>query len=79
MKGKERRGDGSANWQFAPPDQRSLRQAQALSSVAAASINVRQGKMIGRSMKLRKLDRFALRLSIRSLYPNGLLHEARWI
>jgi hypothetical protein len=39
MKGKDRLGDGSANWQ--PLDQRSLCQAQALSSVAAASINVR--------------------------------------
>src|SRR5262245_32070595 len=34
MKGKDRLGDGSANWQFAPLDQRSLCQAQALSSVA---------------------------------------------
>jgi hypothetical protein len=41
MKGKDRLGDGSANCQFAPLDQRSLCQAQALSSVAAASINVR--------------------------------------
>src|SRR5262245_61571074 len=44
MKGKDRLGDGSANWQFAPLDQRSLCQAQALSSVAAASINVRWRK-----------------------------------
>jgi len=41
MKAKDRLGDGSANWQFAPLDQRSLYQAQALSSVAAALINVR--------------------------------------
>jgi len=41
MKGKDRLGDGSANWQFAPLDQRPFGQAQALSSVAAASINVR--------------------------------------
>jgi len=41
MKGKDRLGDGSANWQFAPLDQRSLCQAQALSSVASASINLR--------------------------------------
>ena len=34
MKGKDRLGNGSANWQFAPLDQRSLCQAQALSSVA---------------------------------------------
>src|SRR5262245_50700961 len=34
MKGKDRLGDGSANWQFAPLDQRSICQAQALSSVA---------------------------------------------
>jgi hypothetical protein len=40
MKGKDRLGDGSANWQFAPLDQRSLCQALALSSVAAASTNV---------------------------------------
>src|SRR5262245_56922390 len=41
MKWKDRLGDGSANWQFAPLDQRSLCQAQALSSVASAAINVR--------------------------------------
>ena len=41
MKGKDRLGEGSANWQFAPLDQRSFCQAQALSSVASASINVR--------------------------------------
>jgi hypothetical protein len=41
MKEKDRLGDGSANWQFAPLDQRPLCQALALSSVAAASINVR--------------------------------------
>jgi hypothetical protein len=34
MKGKDRLGDGSANWQFAPLDQRFLCQAQALSSFA---------------------------------------------
>jgi hypothetical protein len=34
MKGKDRLGDGSANWQFAPLDQRPFDQAQALSSVA---------------------------------------------
>jgi len=34
MKGKDRLGDGSANWQFAPLNQRSICQAQALSSVA---------------------------------------------
>jgi len=44
MKGKERLGDGSANWQFAPLDLRSICQAQALSSVASASINVRLRK-----------------------------------
>jgi hypothetical protein len=32
--------------------------------------------MIGRLMKQRKLDRFALRLSIRSFYPKRLLQEA---
>jgi hypothetical protein len=41
MKAKDRLGDGSANWQFAPLDQMSLCQAKVLSSVAAASINVR--------------------------------------
>jgi len=40
MKAKDRLGDGSANWQFAPLDQRPFGQAQALSSVASASINV---------------------------------------
>jgi hypothetical protein len=44
MEGKDRLGDGSANWQFAPLDQRSLCQAQALSSVPATSTNVRQRK-----------------------------------
>src|SRR5262249_10800787 len=44
MKGKDRPGDGSANWQFAPLDQRSLCQAEALSTVASASINVRSRK-----------------------------------
>jgi len=34
MKGKDRLGDGSANRQFAPLDQRPFGQAQALSSVA---------------------------------------------
>jgi len=34
MKGKDRLGDGSANWQFAPLDQRPFGQAQALSSLA---------------------------------------------
>jgi len=41
MKGKDRLGGGGANWQFAPLDQRPFGQAQALSSVASASINVR--------------------------------------
>ena len=41
MKGKDRLGDGSANCQFAPLDQSPFGQAQALSSVAAAAINVR--------------------------------------
>ena len=41
MKEKDRLGDGSANWQFAPLDQRPFSQAQALSGVASASINVR--------------------------------------
>ncbi len=44
MKGKDRLGEGSANWQFAPPDQRPFGQAKALSSLAAASINVRRRK-----------------------------------
>jgi len=56
MKGKGRLGDGSANWQIAPLDQRPLCQAQALSSVAAASINVRGGSGANR--------RFALPFSI---------------
>jgi len=34
MKGKDRLGDGSANWQLAPPDQRPFGKAQALSCVA---------------------------------------------
>ena len=34
MKGKDRLGDGSANWQFASLDQRPLCMAQAISSVA---------------------------------------------
>jgi len=34
LKGKDRLDDGSANWQFAPLDQRPFGQAQALSSVA---------------------------------------------
>src|SRR5262245_39208726 len=34
MKGKDRLGDGSANWQFAPLDQRPFGQAQGLSCVA---------------------------------------------
>src|SRR5262245_449380 len=41
MKGKDRLGDGSANCQFAPLDQRPFGQAQALSCVASAPINVR--------------------------------------
>src|SRR5262249_41726926 len=41
MKGEDRLGDGSVNWQFAPLDQRYLCQAQVLSSFASASINVR--------------------------------------
>jgi len=41
MKGKDSLGEGSANWQFAPLDQRSICQALALSSLASASINVR--------------------------------------
>jgi len=41
MKGKDRLGYGNANWQFAPLDQRPFGQAQALSNVAAASINAR--------------------------------------
>ena len=34
IKGKDRLSDGSANWQFAPLDQRPICQAQALSGVA---------------------------------------------
>jgi len=33
--------------------------------------------MTGRSMNLRKPDRFALRLEVRSRYPKDLLQEAQ--
>jgi len=71
MKGIDRLGDGSANWQFAPLDQRSLCKAQALSSVA----QLRSISDWGSGANCQ----FALRLSIRSHYPKRLLQEAQGI